>query len=291
MKYILICLGLIMTISSYSQSFCLPEISTCIITPEDRASFLVSHYWDLYPFNAEPLPEDTTEQAMVNYIDLFRFVSKEEAMQSLKSTMNKAANSEKDVFTFYNLFEKYLYDFDSPMKNEEMFIPVLEAFIDSKIISEDDKIRPAYLLEMAKKNRIGTIAANFGICMNNDEKSMLHNLPDKITIMYFYDPGCDECSLFTEKLRNNTTISRLQKENKLQILAVYTGNDKSLWNEYRKNIPEGLINCYDYNMDIENNALYDIKVFPTIYLLDKDKSIIQKETDLNSIIKFCLNYK
>lgn len=44
-------------------------------------------------------------------------------------------------------------------------------------------------------------------------------------------------------------------------------------------------------MDIENNALYDIKVFPTIYLLDKDKSIIQKETDLNSIIKFCLNYK
>ena len=69
MKYILICLGLIMTISSYSQSFCLPEISTCIITPEDRASFLVSHYWDLYPFNAESLPEDTTEQAMVNYIE------------------------------------------------------------------------------------------------------------------------------------------------------------------------------------------------------------------------------
>lgn len=290
MKYILICLGFIMTVSAYSQSFCLPEISSCIVTPKDRASFLVSHYWDLYPFDSEPLPSDTTEQAMVNYIDLFRLVSKDEAIQSLKNTMAKAAASEKHVFVFYNLFEKYLYDFDSPMKNEEMFIPVLEAFLDSKIINEDDKIRPAYLLEMAKKNRIGTPAANFGISLANGGKNTLHGLPGKITILYFYDPGCDECSLFAESLRKSNTISRLMDEDKLQIVVVYTGNDRTLWNEYSVNIPENWINCYDSEMEIENKSLYDIKVFPTVYLLDKDKTILQKETDLNSIIKFCMNY-
>ena len=62
---------------------------------------------------------------------------------------------------FVGLFEKYLYDPNSPMRNEELYIPALEAMIASERLGEADKVRARYRLELARRNRPGTPATDF----------------------------------------------------------------------------------------------------------------------------------
>ena len=47
------------------------------------------------------------------------------------------------------------------MRNEEFYIPVLEAMAASPVLEEIEKVRPKARLELAQKNRIGTKAINF----------------------------------------------------------------------------------------------------------------------------------
>ena len=49
----------------------------------------------------------------------------------------------KKVFTYItDLADKYLYDPNSPMRNEEFYIPVLDAMLASPVLEEIEKVRP-----------------------------------------------------------------------------------------------------------------------------------------------------
>lgn len=45
----------------------------------------------------------------------------------MKETFNRAEKNRKMLHFFEELADKYLYDPNSPMRNEEFYIPVLEA--------------------------------------------------------------------------------------------------------------------------------------------------------------------
>ena len=53
-----------------------------------------------------------------------------------------------------SLADKYLYDPNSPMRNEELYISVLDAMLKSPILDDTEKIRPKARRSLAQKNRI-----------------------------------------------------------------------------------------------------------------------------------------
>jgi hypothetical protein len=145
------------------KSFTLPTIPPMLTAPEQRADFLVKHYWDNVNFadtNYIHHPE-VTEQAWADYCDLLNHVPLETAHEAMRKMIDRS-NADKKVFAYFtDLADKYLYDPNSPMRNEEYYIPVLEAMIASPILDETEKIRPQARLQLAQKNRIGTKALNF----------------------------------------------------------------------------------------------------------------------------------
>ena len=118
---LLFCLSVSLRAQTALSAFSLPAIPDSLKNPSLRASYLVAHYWDNFGF-ADSLQYMNApveiEQALVNYIDLFRLVPAEEAEQSLIRVMRQAEETRSGVYFFYNAFEKYLYDLGSPMRNE-----------------------------------------------------------------------------------------------------------------------------------------------------------------------------
>ena len=108
------------------KTFTLPTIPTMMTVPEQRADFLVKHYWDNVNFadtNYIHHPE-LTEQAWADYCDILNHVPLETAQQAMRKTIERT-NVDKKVFTYItDLADKYLYDPNSPMRNEEFYIPV-----------------------------------------------------------------------------------------------------------------------------------------------------------------------
>lgn len=274
---------------SATNGFTLPAIPDTLQTVESRSSYLVAHYWDRFSF-ADSLQfmnqPEMVEQALVDYVDLFRLVPAAEAENSLSALMDQASVTLNGFLFFYNTLEKYLYDATSPMRNEALFIPVLQKMMASNKLSDDDKLRPAMLLKSVSKNKVGSMAADFSYTKPDGSQHRLSELQTPLILLLFFDPECDDCHQVIMRLEKTDVLNQLTADRQLTVLAVYPGENKRLW----QTMAQHMLPTWEIGMDesqtIYNKELYDILGFPSMYLLDQHKTVILKDASLTALEKY-----
>jgi hypothetical protein len=85
---------------------------------------------------------------------------------------------------------------------------------------------------------------------------------------------------------NSAWLNHLLETGKLDILAIYPDNELPLWKKHKDEIPSLWINAHDQPRVIKDKLLYDLKAIPTFYLLDRDKKVLLKDTDIQRIEAF-----
>ncbi len=263
-------------------------VPSMITDPEERATWAAAHYWDHFDFQDTAyihLPE-ITEQALADYVDLLQYVSPETAASSLSAMLTKAEAGKKVFAHFFGLYEKYLYDPNSPMRNEELFIPVLQTVMRSSAFDETEKIRPAYLLEQTLKNRIGETAADFSYTLADGRRQTLHGTQAEWLLLYFYNPDCHTCKETTHQLASGLAVAKWMEEKNLKILAVYPDADLTAWKTHLSQMPAGWINAYNEGGVVKEQEIYDLKAIPTLYLLDKEKKVVLKDVTFGRLETF-----
>lgn len=250
-----------------------------LTAPEQRADFLVRHYWDNVSFadTAFLNKKEVSEQAWVDYCNIMNHVPLATAQEVIKGMIKKTEQNRRMFDYFTELADKYLYDPNSPMRNEEFYIPVLEAMTASPVLSETEKIRPQARLELAQKNRPGTKALNFTYTLASGATGTLYQCPAEYTLLFINNPGCHACAETIEGLKSSQVISQLVAEKRLKILAVYPDEELEEWHKHRSEFPDEWINGYDKTQSMKMKSLYDLKAIPTLYLLDKNKTVLLKD--------------
>jgi hypothetical protein len=79
------------------------------------------------------------------------------------------------------------------------------------------------------------------------------------------------------EIENSDFLNTLLKRGELKIVAIYPDEDLAEWNNHYSKIPTTWINGYDYTHKMRNENTYDLKAIPTLYLLDKDKTVVLKD--------------
>lgn len=263
----------------------LPEIPVEMTEPSQRAVYLVMHYWDKYDFNntSTLMKDDFPERSFVDYLDLLSFVSEDVRNQSIGVLMKKAEDKKELTLLISKLTEQYLYNPDSPVYDEEKYIPFLQEELKSPVLNETEKIRSRFLLENVMKNRTGQVAGDFTYTLMNDQTGTLHAINTDYTLLYFNDPDCEDCRMLTQKLSASPLINERIQRNELTVLAVYPNDDMASWKEHASAVLNSWIYSRDAGQLINIEGLYDIKRFPTIYLLDKDKKVLLKDTTFEKL--------
>lgn len=270
------------------RTFTLPVIPAILEDPESRAEYLVRNYWenvDLKDTSYIHHPE-MMEQAWVDYLDIMRIVPADLAKSAIKDLI-KSTEAEKKMFTYFtDLADKYLYDPNSPMRNEELYIPVLDAMLESNVLSDAEKIRPQGRRELAEKNRPGKKAIDFTYTLASGKTGTLYGVKADYTLLFINNPGCHACAESIEELKLAPMINQLRATGKLKILALYPDEEKEEWERHLKDFPKEWINGYDKKTVIKEKNLYDLKAIPTLYLLDKDKKVLLKDVMVGQIEEY-----
>lgn len=278
-------------VQAANSAFPIPEVPSSITDSHERAIYQSKHYWELFPFNDTSLinKSNITEQGFVDYIHILNFIPFKQARRSINIMLYHAQVNATMYAHFAALFEKYYYDANSPFRNEELYIPVLETMLRSGILSPTDQEKYDFQQEMIHKNRVGTKAADFVYTLVNGNWKRMHALKSNYLILYFTTLDCASWDEFSEELNNSEVLRRVFSRNSynrsmLSILSIYSDADLKKWRNALPNMPQkNWINAYDEHMIIDKKRLYDIKGIPTIYLLDKNKRIILKDTSLEEI--------
>lgn len=266
----------------------LPDAPASLKTPAERAAYIVEHFWNAMDF-ADTIKSRNTEfieQCFVNYLNLFPHTPED----AIKEAIPKLINQAKADTIAYNMIadfaDKYLYDPESPMFDEESYIIFLEAVTGDTFMESVRRERFVYELADAMKNRKGGKANDFNFTDSHGEKTSLYGLGDgKQRIVLFYDPDCDHCRETINEIKNSNVINGMLESGKISILAIYAEGDNSVWELAKTSLPQEWINGYSPNDEIEQNEIYVLRRAPTLYLLDSDNTVLLKDTTVDSIIK------
>lgn len=134
-------------------------------------------------------------------------------------------------------------------------------------------------------NLIGQPAQDLTMETAEGEFARLSEVEAPLTILYFWEPDCGHCKKVTPRLKKD--VYDKYKNKGLQVFAVCTQDQKEMWqNAIDEYDLHDFINCYDPHYQTNFRISYDIYSTPTIYLLDKNKKIIAKRLDIDTLIKF-----
>lgn len=273
------------------KEFKIVDIPSMLIEPQARATYLSEHYWGNFDFADTTyihLPE-ITEQAFVDYLSTLSLVDLSTAKLSIHTMLSKAEALDKSgrMYSFFlELYQKYLYDPNSPIRNDEFYISVVKSIISDKSSDETSKERANFEYQMLIKNRVGTQASDFVYTRSDGKKWSLHRLKRDYTIIYFYNPDCQACREVKLLLSESPLINNLLDKTQLDILAVYPDEDLDAWQKHKNTIPLSWINGYDHSQTIRNRVLYDLRAIPSLYLLDKDKIVLLKDVEISTLIEY-----
>ena len=271
---------------SYRFQYIQPPIQ---IAAEQQVAYMRDHFWDKFDF-ADTLytrKADTTEMmhAFAGYVGNFVGPLNQEPIRRL---MQKASVSKKMFDYFVMLAEKVLHDPNSPYRSDELYIAVLEAQLASPLLDKYEKMAPEYDLRVVSQNRIGQKANDFDYTNRTGRTRNMYSLNTDFIIVYINNPGCAMCRDITEALKRSPIISDLQQQGRLRVLAIYPDENLDEWHKHLSDMPSEWINGYDRGCRIERENLYNVSAIPALYLLDKEKKVLVKDSTNVGEIEYTL---
>lgn len=257
----------------------LPLVPSTMTEPTDRAAFIAEHFWDTMDFadTLRSYDEAFMEQNFANFANILPFVDRQRA-QSAVDRLMKAAEADSVAYgKLADIAEKYLYDPNSPMLDEESYILFLNAITGSEFMDRDSRLRFECHLADALKNRLGSTAADFRYIDSHGAHGSLHGLGGVYKLVVFYDPDCDVCRHAKEVLRSDPAVNAAVASGKLKVLAVYTDGDREVWQRSKDDLPDNWISAYDPDGTVDRDEVYVLRATPTLYLIGPDNTVVIKD--------------
>lgn len=286
---ILLYLCLTGTVRAQTPAFPLPEVPQILVNPTDRANYLAEHYWDCFDFSDASLIDnpEITEQGFANFISIMPYVTERE--KAFEVFARRMASHPKMFAYLLEVSEHYLFDSFSPVYDEELYMLLLDELLKSPQLSMVQKERFRYHREVAMKNRVGRIAADFGFVLRSGQRMTLKELKADYVLLFLNDPECDACRKIKEDMVTSDIIASWKDSGRMKVLSVCIEGETEGW----KHIPApgGWMDACDVDRRLLEDDLYDLRNLPAIYLLDSDKKVLLKNATLERLELFLKQLK
>lgn len=266
------------------RAYDVPPVPDSLASPAARADYLAQHYWDNFDFSDGQVISagDYAEQAFVDFVGLLPYVGN--AAQAIDCLYGRAAAGRDMLYYFVSLGEKYLYERDSPMRDEELYILMLRSLADNPSFDQADRVGPRRRLELMMKNRVGTVAADFGYVCRDGSRGRLSDLRGRYVLVYFNDPDCADCHRVGAELAALEVLGALVEGGDMELLSVCVEGATPQWK--RTPCPEGWIDAADKARAVVGKQLYMLPALPVLYLIDSGRRVVLKDASVAEIEDF-----
>lgn len=267
--------------SGFSQSYTYPVIPDSIKDRQDRISFMAVHFWDYANFSdssllAEPKP-------FFDYIYLLQSLPEEKAAECIQNGLWSISSQPFGFEWLMFWLDRYVHNPQSPYYNDNIFLQ----FVDVLLETATDKGQLnelSYFKEMAQRNPIGGIAEDFSFVLKDNTEKRLFEVKAPLLLLVFNNPDCSLCHKLEDKISRNPLIEQMVADGRMTIVAISPNANHEDWIKHA--YPKNWICGFDKDMTITTDRLYEIRQFPSLYLLDDNKHVILKEADYEILTYF-----
>lgn len=295
------CSGGPRTVSSPEyRSFPMVQVPGIYTTQEEVIEYATNHYWDPY-FAHSGITDSAAvlgvrkpelEQAFSNYLGMLDARPLAKAQTCMKNLFAKVeACQQQDTSSlfylrFTEMVEKYLYDPNSPLRNEDLFLPFVEQLAECEFTDTLMRTGYRYQASMCALNQVGTVAPDFQFKDVKGRIHSLHGTKGEYTMLFFSNPGCDACKVMIDDIESCPSVSKALEDGTIALVNIYIDQELDKWREYEPNYPRSWITGYDWKYIIRTEQNYDVRAIPSLYLLDSEKRVIMKDAPTERVLVY-----
>ncbi len=273
---LIIAAPLLCTITAKRAGLPLPSIPSTITAPQERAAYLLEHYWDRCDFADTTLVADRAlmEQSFATFISVFPHTTEEARITAVRRLVERAATSPQALHEVIRMAEKYLYNTTSPMLDEGAYLLFLRAFTASHAVADREKGRMRFLMGEIAKNLPGRRAADFPFTALDGTATTLYGemRSGAETLLILYDADCAHCDEVLGETKKDSALAAKVAEGSLVVVAVCIEGTPEQWREHAKTLPPTWTIGHAAEA-FRASAPYYIRTFPTLLWIDTEGKI------------------
>ena len=282
-----------------------PAVEVPVMYADDQAEafvYLSEHFWDDFTDTSRHYPCDSSlvsgvkkgdvEQEFANFTAVLQAVDYPQARKAMTRLFDRVsacerADTSSNIFeTVTEFAERYLYDPNSPLRDEDLYGVYAARMAGYDGISETEREAYAYDAQMCSLNEVGSRAANFVFSDASGRMHSLYGIDAEYTLLFFSNPGCNACEEIIRVLTDALAVDSLIESGRLAVVNVYIDEDLTAWYDYMSIYPEDWYNGYDPNGIIRSDVLYNVRAIPSLYILDRDKTVLMKDAPEQRVFSF-----
>lgn len=287
-----------------TRDFPKTEIPMMVTDPQERMVWLCQHFWDRFTavdslyycdsVTVNGVPAAKLEEQVGVFATLLEEVPLPEGVKAMSAFYNRleafqlAQPAGNVLPETVGLVTRYFYDPNSPVRNEDLYLPFVSRLASSALIQEDYRTRYAWEAQVCALNRIGTQAADFVFVDTAGHRRTLYSIQAPRLLLIFGNPDCNACKDLLETMDAYPEISALIADGSLKVVDIYIDEDIDLWKERMAAYPPQWINGYDPGHIIREDLIYHVRAIPSLYLLDADKTVLLKDAPPERVLQALL---
>lgn len=282
------------------------QLPSMISGQQEALEYMAVNYWNgitdpsrSYPSDSvlvSGVRRDDVEQKFADWTSIMEYAGPGVWSKAVGNLYDRALACERkdtasQVFeTFVDLFQKYYYDPNSPMRNEDVYYHFVSRYASYEGLTDVEKAKYEREARLCALNRIGTRASDFRFADRRGNIMNLYDIKAELTLLFFSNPGCEACMNIISVLREDPVISSMVASGRMAVANIYIDEDIQAWRSYMPVYPEEWYNGFDPDMVLRSNETYAVRAIPSLYLLDSEKRIIMKDAPEERLFRYLSSY-
>lgn len=272
----------------------IPEVPEGQNESEFGYIYMKSHYWDNFDLGDPALlrlSRPIYKEKVENYFNRMIVPQPDSVLKEVKE-LAAIAKRTTDTYKYFIWTVTLIYQNPTIMGLDEAFVRLIDTYFES---GEMDFWANAQLKKNLKERAdqirlslIGKTAPNMVMMDKNKQMKSLYSIPNKYTIIYFFDPDCGHCK------KETPILVQFYNETKYDVEVFAVSADTSMI-KMEKYIDKMNLNWITVNgprtaTGSYHNS-YDANTTPTLYVLDEKKKIIAKKIPADRLEDFLTQYE
>ena len=272
---------------------------------QDRLAWMAGHFWDRFTdtsavyacdsLTVNGVPVVSVDSQMGLFATLLEQLPLPEGGKAVARLYDRAEAFERK-YPDSNVFEEigrltrhYLYDPNSPVRNEDLYLSFVERLGASDLIDNGYRMGYEWDARMCRLNRVGSPATDFAFTDTRGRIRTLYGVKADYTVLIFGNPGCNACQEMMAAMSSTPEIAALVDSGRIQVVDIYIDQEIDQWKAHIDEYPAAWINGYDHGYTIRTDLLYNVRGIPSIYLLDASKTVLMKDAVQEKVLTALMN--